>query len=206
VNHKRIYRLYTDEGLTLKRRRTRRHRSASPQRRRPLAMRPDERWTMDFMHDTLATGQVIRVLTILDAYTRECLGLVVQARFTGGEVAAHLGRLATERQAPGADDHRRRQRDRVHLAGPRPLGLLEPGPARLQSAGPAGRQCDPPPRDRQADGGRSTAGGAVRKDGSPSARAHLARAALSRVVSGILGAIEKTRFEASVLTPPAASP
>jgi putative transposase len=70
VNHKRIYRLYTDEGLTLKRRRTRRHRSASPQRRRPLAMRPDERWTMDFMHDTLATGQVIRVLTILDAYTR----------------------------------------------------------------------------------------------------------------------------------------
>jgi hypothetical protein len=35
---------------------------------------------MDFMHDTLATGQSIRVLTILDAYTRECLGRVAQAR------------------------------------------------------------------------------------------------------------------------------
>jgi putative transposase len=45
---------------------------------------------MDFMHDTLATGQSIRVLTILDAYTRECLGLVAQTRFTGGEVAGHL--------------------------------------------------------------------------------------------------------------------
>lgn len=55
---------------------------------------------MEFMHDTLATGQSIRVLTILDAYTRECLGLIAQARFTGGEVAAHLGRMAAERQAP----------------------------------------------------------------------------------------------------------
>lgn len=100
VNHKRIYRLYTDEGLTLKRRRPKRHRSASPRQSRHPATRPDERWTMDFMHDTLATGQSIRVLTILDAYTRECLGLVAQARFTGGEVAAHLGRIATERQAP----------------------------------------------------------------------------------------------------------
>jgi hypothetical protein len=53
--------------------------------------------------------------------------------------------------------------------------------------------------------GRSTAGGRSAKT-SPSARAHLARAALSRVVSGILGVIEKTRFEATVLTPPAAAP
>jgi putative transposase len=100
VNHKRVYRLYTDEGLTLKRRRPKRHRSASPRQGRPRATRPDEQWTMDFMHDTLATGQAIRVLTILDAYTRECLGLVAQARFTGGEVAAHLARIATQRQRP----------------------------------------------------------------------------------------------------------
>jgi putative transposase len=55
---------------------------------------------MDFMHDSLSTGQPIRVLTILDAYTRECLGLVAQARFTGGDIAAHLGRIATERPVP----------------------------------------------------------------------------------------------------------
>jgi putative transposase len=55
---------------------------------------------MDFMHDTLGTGQPVRVLTILDAYTRECLGLVAQARFTGGEVAAHLGQIVTERHVP----------------------------------------------------------------------------------------------------------
>ena len=100
VNHKRVYRLYTDEGLTLKRRRPKRHRSASPRPGRPPATRPAERWTMDFMHDTLASGQAIRVLTILDAYTRECLGLVAQARFTGRDVAGHLGQIAAIRQAP----------------------------------------------------------------------------------------------------------
>ena len=64
------------------------------------AVVPDEQWTMDFMHDTLATGQAIRVLTILDAYTRECLGLVAQTRFTGRDVARHLGRIAATRQTP----------------------------------------------------------------------------------------------------------
>src|SRR5262249_23568902 len=67
---------------------------------RSPATRPDERWTMDFMHDTLAMGQPIRVLTIMDAYTRECLGLVAQTRFSGGEVAAHLKRITTERRRP----------------------------------------------------------------------------------------------------------
>jgi putative transposase len=100
VNHKRVYRLYTDEGLTLKRRRPKRHRSATPRQGRSPAMQPNERWTMDFMHDTVGTGHPVRVLTILDAYTRECLGLVVRPRFTGADVAEILATLAAERHLP----------------------------------------------------------------------------------------------------------
>jgi putative transposase len=55
----------------------------------------------DFMHDTLGTGQPVRVLTILDAYTRECLGLVVRLRFTGADVATTLDGIALERAVPG---------------------------------------------------------------------------------------------------------
>jgi putative transposase len=100
VNHKRVYRLYTDEGLTLKRRRPQRHRRANPRQGRSPVTRPDERWTMDFIPDTLGTGQPVRVLTILDAYTRECLGLVVRTRFTGADVATILAALAAERATP----------------------------------------------------------------------------------------------------------
>jgi transposase InsO family protein len=63
VNHKRIYRLYTEEGLTLKRRRPKRHRSPVVRRARPTPSRSNEQQAMDFMHDGLACGQTIRLLT-----------------------------------------------------------------------------------------------------------------------------------------------
>lgn len=53
INHKRVYRLYTEEGLALRRRRPKRHRSAVVRQPAPAATRPNERWAMDFMHDSL---------------------------------------------------------------------------------------------------------------------------------------------------------
>ncbi len=76
INHKRVYRLYTEEGLTLLRRRLRRRRSATLRSNRPAASAPNEQWAVDFMHDTLADGRTIRVFTAIDVHTRECLALV----------------------------------------------------------------------------------------------------------------------------------
>ena len=87
INHKRTYRLYTEEGLALKPRRPRRHRSAAPRVARNQPTTSNEQWAMDFMHDTLADGRSIRVLTAIDLYSRECLALAVAKKFTGGKVA-----------------------------------------------------------------------------------------------------------------------
>jgi putative transposase len=89
VNHKKIERLYRAEGLQLRPRKRRRR--AVGLRQAPAAVtRPDEQWAMDFMHDTLGTGQVIRIFTLVDVYTRECLALAVAPRFTGSDVARLL--------------------------------------------------------------------------------------------------------------------
>jgi putative transposase len=57
---------------------------------------------MDFMHDMLADGRSIRVLTVIDIYSRECLALVVDKKFTGGMVAKILSEIGTRRgQLPG---------------------------------------------------------------------------------------------------------
>lgn len=71
VNHKRVYRLYLEEGLKL---RKRRRRSRAQVERVPLALPTgtDEPYSMDFMRDTLADGRVFCTLNIVDDYTREC--------------------------------------------------------------------------------------------------------------------------------------
>jgi len=76
VNHKRIYRLYREEGLTLKRRRPKRRKSAAARVAPAPPTEPNERWAMDFIHDTLAGGRTVRILSVMDVHTRECLALV----------------------------------------------------------------------------------------------------------------------------------
>lgn len=100
VNRKRVYRLYREEGLVLKRRRPKRHRSAAARVLRPAPERPNERWAMDFVHDTLAGGQTIRILTVLDVHTRECVALVPQRGFRGADVARILSEVGATRELP----------------------------------------------------------------------------------------------------------
>lgn len=98
VNHKRVYRLYSEEGLKLRRRR---RRARAQVERVPLQLpsRADERYSMDFMRDTLADGRVFRTLNIVDDYTRECLAIEVDTSLPGARVARVLERLvATGRQ------------------------------------------------------------------------------------------------------------
>ena len=97
INHKRVYRLYTEAGLTLKQRRPKRHRSASVRIARSMPQQPNEQWAMDFMHDTLSDGRSIRVLTAIDLYSRESVALVAASRFSGADVAAVLSAAGKER-------------------------------------------------------------------------------------------------------------
>lgn len=99
VNHKRIERLYREEGLTVRRRRRGKH-VAVPRQPRPMPQRANERWSMDFMQDALADGRVFRVLTIVDDYTRECPALEVDVGLSGARVTQVLERLAQTRGLP----------------------------------------------------------------------------------------------------------
>jgi putative transposase len=100
VNHKRVERLYREEGLQLRRKRPRRRRSAVQRGPRVLAQQPNEVWAMDFVHDTLLDGSLLRVLTLIDTYTRECLVLEAQRTFRGEDVARILARVIAARGAP----------------------------------------------------------------------------------------------------------
>jgi putative transposase len=92
VNHKRVYRLYREEGLGIRTKR-RRKRVSAP-RVLPLpAHRPQERWSMDFLTDGLADGRRFRVLTIVDTVSRVSPAIEVGVSLTGERVVAVLERL-----------------------------------------------------------------------------------------------------------------
>jgi putative transposase len=89
INLKKVRRLYLEEQLQLKPRR-RRRRSSTVRLPRIEVAGPTERWAMDFMHDVLATGQQVRVFTLVDIYSRECVALEVATSFSGADVARML--------------------------------------------------------------------------------------------------------------------
>jgi len=99
VNPKRIQRLYTEDGLTvrtkLRKRLARRSRVATPR-----ARRPNEKWSMDFMSAKLVEGRWFRVLTVIDQFTRECLALVADLALNGHRVALALSQVVAQREAP----------------------------------------------------------------------------------------------------------
>jgi putative transposase len=99
VNAKRIYRLYTEEGLIV---RTKRRKERAQRQRvaQGLAVRPNGRWSMDFVAQRLADGRWIRVLTVVDQFTRECLCLHADTALSGEKVAAALDGIVAERGAP----------------------------------------------------------------------------------------------------------
>ena len=99
VNAKRIYRLYSEEGLTV---RTKQRKKAASRQRVPqgLATAPHQRWSMDFVSDRLVDGRWFRVLTVVDQFTRECLLLLADSSLSGEKVATALEQVAAERGVP----------------------------------------------------------------------------------------------------------
>lgn len=99
VNHKRVERLYRAEGLAV-RQRTRRSRSRIQRGRPPAPQRANEQWALDFLHDALASGRTIRLLSVIDVFTREALALEVDTSLPGSRVVRTLDRLRRERPLP----------------------------------------------------------------------------------------------------------
>jgi putative transposase len=99
VNAKRIYRLYTEEGLIV---RTQKRRQRAQRQRIPSgqAIRPNQKWSMDFVAQRLADGRWIRVLTVVDQFTRECLLLFADTALSGEKVAVALDAVVGRRGAP----------------------------------------------------------------------------------------------------------
>jgi len=99
VNHKRVYRLYREEGLTVRVKR-RKKLASRPRVKPPAAEVANERWTLDFMSDATTDGRKFRTLTVLDVFTRECLALRAARRFPSKAVTEALERVIARRGAP----------------------------------------------------------------------------------------------------------
>ncbi len=98
VNHKRVYRLYSQEGLMLRKKKPKRHVSCQKRMERPVTAGVDESWSMDSMSNGLFDGRRIRLLTIGDNFTRESLAIRVGASIKGDAVVEVLQRLNEQRR------------------------------------------------------------------------------------------------------------
>ena len=96
INRKKTQRLYREEGLTVRRRKGRK-RAVGSRAPAPVAALPNQRWSLDFVHDQMATGRRFRVLNIVDDVTRECLAAVPDTSISGKRVARELTELIAMR-------------------------------------------------------------------------------------------------------------
>ena len=96
VNHKRLYRIYCEERLVV-RRRGGRKRALGTRAPMTIPQGLNQRWSIDFAQDTLVDGRRFRVMAVVDDFTRECLGLVVDTSLSGLRVARELTAIAERR-------------------------------------------------------------------------------------------------------------
>jgi putative transposase len=99
VNHKRLFRLYREERLMV-RRRGGRKRALGTRAPMLIPQWPNDRWSLDFVADQLIDGRRMRVLIVVDDCTRECLALVADTSISGIRVARELDRPLVERGKP----------------------------------------------------------------------------------------------------------
>ncbi len=100
IGRKRVYRIYTEENLALRRKRPWCHVSAVHRLERSPAMARNEVWSMDFVADQLADGRRFRTLTVVDLFTRVCLDIAVGQSLRATDVVATLERLRYSRGIP----------------------------------------------------------------------------------------------------------
>ena len=97
MNHKKIQRLWREEGLRVPQRRRRKRHGTSTAPATVVAEAPNRVWAVDFQFDVTTDGRPIKIVSIIDEHTRECLGGLVERSITGEHLIAELDRLAAER-------------------------------------------------------------------------------------------------------------
>jgi putative transposase len=99
MNKKKLFRLYREEGLSVRRRRGRKRATGT---RAPMALPdcPNQRWSLDFVSDTLSWGRRLRILCLVDDFTREALALVVDTSIGGQRLARELDAVIARRGKP----------------------------------------------------------------------------------------------------------
>ena len=100
INRKKTQRLYREEGLAVRRRRSRR-RAVGTRAPAPVLALPNQRWSLDFVHDQMVSGRRFRVLNIVDDVTRECLAAIPETSICGRRVVRELALLIERRGKPG---------------------------------------------------------------------------------------------------------
>ena len=99
-NHKRIYRLYQEQGWSLRQKRPKRSKAAQLRQPKRLATHINQIWSMDFVADNLFDGRKLRMLTVVDCFTRESLGIHVNQSLKGEDVVQVLNMIVKERGKP----------------------------------------------------------------------------------------------------------
>lgn len=97
-NRKRTYRIYTALGLQV--RTKRRKKLCRPRVAMAVPSKPNERWSVDFMSDQLSNGRRFRILNLVDDYTRECIGQLVDFSISGERLTRFLDELRRRRSMP----------------------------------------------------------------------------------------------------------
>lgn len=100
MNHKKLYRIYREEGLSVKRRRGRK-RARGTRTPMPSAVGVNARWSLDFVSDSFGASRKFRILAVIDDCTRECLCLVADTSLSGARVARELSALIRVYGKPG---------------------------------------------------------------------------------------------------------
>jgi putative transposase len=100
VNHKRLFRIYREERLMV-RRRGGRKRALGTRAPMVVPQLANDRWSLDFVSDQFVDGRRLRILVVVDDCTRECLALIPDTSISGTRVARELDRLVAERGKPG---------------------------------------------------------------------------------------------------------
>jgi putative transposase len=98
VNHKRLFRVYREAGLSVKR--NRRKKLLRVGVAQPVLSQPNQEWSLDFVCDALGTGRAVRVLSIVDNFTRECLALETDTSFASPRVTRVLDDVIAQRGLP----------------------------------------------------------------------------------------------------------
>jgi putative transposase len=100
VNHKRVQRLWREEGLRVPQRRRRKRIGTSTAPDRPRADAPNRVWAVDFQFDATTDGRPVKIVSSVDEHTRECLGGLVDRSITADRLIDELDRIALDRGYP----------------------------------------------------------------------------------------------------------